>query len=152
MKPNLIYVSHKSYPSNLIMTGELQLCNPSFKSQPSKSCFSLCFSHYEEPTCSGAKVKKIISVYKSGIFEGNVFLQEDYDIESEDSSIDLSAIYKSKFKNLKDYEFTVAGLAYAPFLMKNQDEKFSEYEILQLNALAEHLNFKPKIIETPDGQ
>ena len=90
-------------------------------------------------------------MYKSGIFEGNVFLQEDYDIESEDSSIDLSDIYKSKFKNLKGYEFTVAGLAYAPFLMKNQGEKFSGYEILQLNALAEHLKFKLKIIELPDG-
>ena len=53
--------------------------------------------------------------------------------------------------HLHPYEFTVAGLACAPFLMKNHDEKFSGHEIIQLNALAEHLKFKLKIIELPDG-
>ena len=87
----------------------------------------------------------------SGIFEGNIMTRKDYDITKEDLVLNLSKIFKSKFKDMRGYKYNVAALAYAPFLMKNKGNSFSGYEMYQLDAMASHLNFNYNIIEPSDS-
>ena len=67
------------------------------------------------------------------------------------TSLGIRKLFKSKFSDMKGYTFRVAALAYPPYLMKNGD-KYSGYEILQLEAMGSMLNFTYQTIEPPDGQ
>ena len=85
-------------------------------------------------------------LFSSGIFEGKRMTKV-----AANTSLGIGKLFKSKFSDMKGYTFRVAALAYPPYLMKNGD-KYSGYEILQLEAMGSMLNFTYKTIEPPDGQ
>ena len=85
----------------------------------------------------------------SGIFEHKMMTNAKENLEGDRN---LRKLFKSKFTNMKGYTFRVAALPYAPYLIKNQENIFSGYEILQLGALGDFLNFTYQTIEPPDGQ
>ena len=86
-------------------------------------------------------INKMFSVFMSGMFEGKIMTKRNVNIKAVSSGLDMRKLFKSKFTDMKGYTYRVAALPYAPFLMKNEKDIFSGYEILQLRALGSLLNF-----------
>ena len=94
-----------------------------------------------------------VAVYVSGIFEGKTMIKIAETSRMGPTNLpSLRDMLRHRFADMKGYKYKVGALAYAPFLMKNKEEKFSGYEIMQVDALATLLNFTYNIIEPPDGE
>ena len=87
----------------------------------------------------------MVSVFNSGMFEGKIMNKMILNPS-------LTNMFRSRLMNMQGYSYNVGALPYAPFLMKNGGNRFSGFEILQVDALASLLNFTYSIIEPPDGQ
>ena len=94
---------------------------------------------------------KKLKIFQSGIFESKLMTQTSLAIGNQ-AKLNLRKLFRSKFTNMNGYTFRVAALPYAPYLMKNKENVFSGYEILQLRAIGSFLNFTYMTIEPPDGQ
>ena len=94
-----------------------------------------------------------IAVYSSGIFEGKTMIKIAETSKMGSHILpSLHDMFRYRLADMKGYKYYIGALPYAPFLMKNKEEKFSGYEIMQVNALASLLNFTYDIIEPPDGE
>ena len=98
------------------------------------------------------RLDKRFEIFHSGIFENKLMVKTDVAVQDASLKPSLKKIFKSKFTNMKGYTFKVAALPYAPYLMKNEENVFSGYEILQLGAIGMFLNFTYETVEPPDGQ
>ena len=87
----------------------------------------------------------MVSVFNSGMFEGKIMNKISLNPS-------LTHMFRSRLTDMKGYSYKVGALPYAPFLMKNGGNKFSGFEIMQVDSLASLLNFTYSIIEPPDGQ
>ena len=94
-----------------------------------------------------------VAVYVSGIFEGKTMIKIAETSRMGQTNLpSLCDIFRHRLTDMKGYKYKIGALPYAPFLMKNKEEKFSGYEIMQVDALATLLNFTYDIIEPPDGE
>ena len=59
-----------------------------------------------------------VSAYNSGMFEGKIMKKMALNPS-------LTHMFGSRLKDMKGYSYNVGALPYAPFLMKNEGDKFS---------------------------